>query len=1294
MSSANDLVAKLRLEAEADTSAIDKAVAANKALGQSGQQAAQGLGAAAAASQKLDQSASQAAAAAAREAAGLRLVHDADRQATAARTASTAAAGQAAAATARQAAGLTGLAGVARGAGTAMVGMAASFAGATIAGAALGVGAAALAVAANVLREEWNRAAQGMQDARDVLQQLQADGREAALLVGHLADETGRSASQADAAAGAYGRQALAAQLLNQKLREMNKLQLVDYVIKAEEDLKNIKTALRDNGPGSRFRTDKTEAANNARADLLKGLGFNGFGDATGAGRTEDQAIARARANTSSLSAEQKRLLNEFNRADATFGGVAAAARAKQQQIDAANRILNGQDDGVTLVDEVVIEAPRPKKTTAKGSSGGRQPAKTDAQRDAERRLDAARQMQVAARLETQALIERAAAAAQGEAALEALSVKEAGLQVLQRQGVMSLGELTGKVREETAAAIAAAEARERQAIATEKAERVGGALRDLDRSIAAEQRRATAIAGGTTALIAYGQAEQVRQNIERVGTTLLPAQVAELERKERLLLQIQAANDNADYYRAQAEELRLLQMTNDERDLEERKLRIINELKREGLEITEAEAEARALVEQGAYQNAEAIAGLKEDLRRAFIETGELSFDSVADYAGRKLREAVYDALLAEPIEVIIKAVVGNISGLAGQIGGGSGGLASLLGTSVLGSTLGATLSSAMIGNSIGKSMGLGSGKGGADAALSLGGAALGSAFAGTTLASSAASFVGTGLTSMGMGAGLASGITGLLGSAAVLGPLAAIAGLALGTLFKDDKRPYARADIGISGGAFSVTGGQQLDGGPLSEMEQAAAQITQSLNAAADLFKLDLSKVSNLPTSIGYVKGKNLGNLSEGYFGGDGGGFSTGAQFEGYSSAQALAADIVKATIIRAIDAGASDLSAAEQRVVKEAASLEDAANAIAAGRSIVESIDDAMLQLTNPAAFERKQALDAIEASYQALKTQAQELIAAGLVTGDVLGQLAELKDLQVAEALYQLAESANAAAGALGLGGTFQKSITDRILQLTDPAAFKVQELDATFSVKREQAGILIAAGLLSEDVYAQLDELQRLELSASLGEFSSAVDSAASSVERISNALVDWLAEMRLSPSAELSPAEERRVAKEQYDQALLAARGGDEDAKGDLTNFADRLLDADREATSSAQQRLALYQEIMNQVEGLAGVTQTVWGASAAVVSVTPPQNFVDLLNAQTASLSAANDQTLQALSSQLQATQSQTLQAVTELQSSGGGSAEALQAIAEALSAQASATDAMVREFNLLAAYLRQRSG
>lgn len=899
---------------------------------------------------------------------------------------------------------------------------------------------------------------------------------------------------------------------------------------------------------------------------------------AEGLGQVADQELYRAEQLYDRLLAKNNELQQLGSGRSRGVGGERA-------------RLAREEAQGLADASAVVATA-----NTAVADSSDKRKRKSDEVREAERRLARASELQAKIVLDTDLLKERAQAAGQGEAAIEALRVREAGLQAVQQLGVTSLKELSGAQLEAARAVMTAAEANERQAIATEKAERVASTVQQLDRRIASERARTVAITGGTKAAVEFAKAEAVRLEIERTGANLTAEQIALIREKVELLSQLEAVSDNAEMERRQREELELLRLTSREREIELRTRELAIALQREQVDLTEAEARARAGIVAMQQVDAEArareIGNLREELRRAFIESGELGFDQVGDYVERRLRQAVYDALLAKPIDILINATVGSLDGLTGMNGQG-GLLGSILGAGVpgLGGSVGSLLGSAALGTTLGKSMGLGTGKSGTDALLGLGGSILGSSMAAGGALGGIGSAIGMtafqGSLGLGASVGMAGGLASMLGSAAVLGPLGAIALLGAGTLFKDDKRPYARSDIGVVDGQFAVTGGQALDKGPLDKTNQAASAIAESLNAAADLFKLDLTKIgSGNLASFGYVEGKNTGALGQGYFGGGGGGFS-GAEFSGSKDPEKLAADIVKATILKAIEAGASDLSEAEKNVVRQAADLEEAANKIAASRSITQTIDDAIMQIVDPAKFERQQALDAIEANYQAMKAQATELIAAGLATGDILTKLDELRQLQIDAALKRLGQAADDAAGKLKQGTDFRAEINESILKIVDPAAYQLargtREITAAIEDMRERAQGLIATGAVGPEVLGQIEALRQLQL----GELAREVAQSTDAFAQNRKALRAWLDGLNGSASAELSPQAARDAALADYQAMLKRARKGDADALGSITGYADRLLSADRNATDSAQDRLALYNRVRAEVEGL-----------------------------------------------------------------------------------------------------------
>lgn len=648
----------------------------------------------------------------------------------------------------------------------------------------------------------------------------------------------------------------------------------------------------------------------------------------------------------------------------------------------------------------------------------------------ADERIERAAGFRRAAEADTAALVRKGEAALRGQAALEALRISEAGLEVLSQARVESLDQLNGKEREAVAAAVASAEARERQAIATEKAEAAGRSIEELDRQIATEERRQAVVGRGVEAEVAYARAEFVRQEVERAGLRVTDEAARAIIDKANALFRLQAISDGSQAAADAERELRLMRLSNRERELAVRAETILAELAATKSELSEQDraalADRRAQAELEAEETAAAIGRITTSLRDGFVKDGKLGMDQVGDYAEERLRAAVYDAFLAEPIRIFVEATVDIANDLAKQIFGGSaakGFLDDLLGgVGGLGNLLGST----GIGMALGGSMGLSSGNQLADLGWAAGGSALGG-WAGSAMASYAAGpLASLGLASSGS---MLAGIAGAL--APVMGPLGALAGLAIGSLFKDEKRPYTRADIVAKDGEWTVAGTEAADGASKDIADQLGKAITESLNAASGLFGIDVSKLEGLYTTAGYVTGGNYKALGgEGYFGGDikgavdyynqlsndkkGTTLGAGVSFDQIGSAEDLAEAVVKETILRAIAAGASDLSAAEAQLVAASDSLEEAIGLIQTARGFGESLDEMLLELLDPAAFEKKKALDAVEATYQALKAEAEKMIGAGLLSADVLEKIEKLRDLQLDAALKDL----EGAAGATG------------------------------------------------------------------------------------------------------------------------------------------------------------------------------------------------------------------------------------------------------------------------------------
>ena len=888
----------------------------------------------------------------------------------------------------------------------------------------------------------------------------------------------------------------------------------------------------------------------------------------------------------------------------------------------------------------------------------------------ANERIEKAIGLQKSAEADSAALRARSAAAIEGEAALEALQVKEAGLEALQQLGVDTLDQLTGATLDHAKAAVAAAEAKEKQSIATAKAERVAAQIRDLTQRTTSELEYAKAVAGGTEALVAYQRKEFERQEIERAGKTLTDDQVAAIRAKADALFAARAAADSADLTQRQAEELRLAQMTNSQRAIEERFLQRKSLLLAEHADWTKEEVEARAralaLADEAAAQDAKAKGDLKEGLKQAFIESGHLGFEDVGDFVERRLREAVYNALLAQPIDILINAVVGSMSGAGALQGGGLGQLGGATGLGSLftsaGQLAGLTTSATKLATNVLSKLGVSNASGlGSIAGGAIGGAGTG------MLVSSVAGMLGM---KQSKGNQIGGTIGGAIGSfipipgGAIIG---SIAGNLIGGLIGGKESNHAAvASLDSKGNVVSMGGAKRTD-----ETTAAATQIAQAVQTIQAALEAGGATLSTTVSQI------DIGTRDKTHLN-----FSNGQSIDTAVGDVAAAIDTATKAILAGAKWGSEAQTAYAQKLLAAGATIDQVIATMSAASGFAGSIDDAIEQITDPAAYAKKQALAAIDSNYQALKKQAQELIAAGLATEDVLGKIEKLKDLQTDEALKRLGAAADGAAGSIaGLDpAAFQKSVSDGIAQLKDPTGFErskaLSNIDASIAAMKTQAAGLVASGKLGAEIFTQLDTLRDLQVADSIkklgdaasdtakalkeaadaqkaaNDFSGSIDDAilqltdpvAAQIQQINrdyNAKVDqaktmiaagtlgadvldklanlrdlqiddvmngltdavedatdvfgdarprlqaWLDSLGVGSNSPLNAGEQRQAAMASYERVLERARAGDADALSQITGMADQLLSADRTATSSASDRLALYNKVQGDIQGL-----------------------------------------------------------------------------------------------------------
>ena len=255
-----------------------------------------------------------------------------------------------------------------------------------------------------------------------------------------------------------------------------------------------------------------------------------------------------------------------------------------------------------------------------------------------------------------------------------------------------------------------------------------------------------------------------------------------------------------------------------------------------------------------------------------------------------------------------------------------------------------------------------------------------------------------------------------------------------------------------------------------------------------------------------------------------------------------------------------------------------------------------------MQDPTGFERSKALSDIDANINDMKNQAAGLVASGKLSTEIFAQLDTLRDLQVADSITKLGNAASDTAKALKDAADAQKaasdfagSIDDAILELTDPVAAQIEKINREYNAKIDQAKTMIAAGTLGADVLDKLANLRDLQIDDVMNGLTDAVEDATDVFADARPRLQAWLDGLGVGSNSPLSAGEQRQSAMASYERVLERARAGDADALSQITGMADQLLSSDRTATSSASDRLALYNKVQGDIQGLIATN----GASA-----------------------------------------------------------------------------------------------
>lgn len=882
--------------------------------------------------------------------------------------------------------------------GAALKSMAASAAGLLV---TIGPIAAAVGAVVGVfvlMSQEAKRAQEALDAAGESLKRVQDDARDLTRMATSLATATTDTASAADRAADAYERQALQAAFLAGKLRELNAVQLIGEIDASEKRLKKLADVNGDRGLLATFRTSPNEGYTNARNALLKELGFTYMGDATGQSRAPDDVITQARRNPMAFSPDVRKALNAFNRAEVKRTAQDSAYEAERQylaRLYAEANPANAQQP--TLLEEVEITAPRRR--------GGGARARFD---QSDQAIEQATRAELQARMALTANIAEVARLKLQEVDAELAIQKERTARSLHEKSITGAAAATvNALNEQAAASKRTAVERERVAALSQQELAFRGSINaDLDRAgqaqaaLARDASEANRIAAASLArrqaLETAALAEDQRAAVER-------GQITGWKALERALAQ-KIAQEAERTLAAEEARRRLVVETADAQrsELEVRGAAL------EAQQMLMRSDYARSAVGQELLQIEQSIARL--EAQRAIDLTRQGSRDrSIAEQrysallrvqeAERELAER--DVRLANAITEAANAVYGFKSAIrrhdwARVFDSFVGGLETIL-TSFRLNGLGGGLmaagsaAGALIGGRTGNAIGTGLGIAGL-------GMAAGSWLGGGALAAG----VANGIVGLGGSAALAGGIgSALMGPiAAALGPI----GLAAGAL-------YAAAKIFNIGGKPSNQGaGYDLVTGAISgksrdsETESAARTAGDAIKGIQDAIKA--AGIGLTDSITGLVIGTR--DQTQIYT-------ASGKTLRSAVGDSGAAVD----TAMRALLESADYVSEAQEKLVKSALAAGkgfDAVQEILAkyetAQGISAGIADEILRLKDPEAYDVKAVRDDIEAQRKAYA----QLTADGYLTADQLAkineQLATLEGLKLDEVFARYAETAAA------------------------------------------------------------------------------------------------------------------------------------------------------------------------------------------------------------------------------------------------------------------------------------------
>lgn len=614
---------------------------------------------------------------------------------------------------------------------------------------------------------------------------------------------------------------------------------------------------------------------------------------------------------------------------------------------------------------------------------------------------------------------------AQSEAEVEGKKTLE-NLRLAQQFGVTSISEIgeayratleeAGLLTEETAAygdqLQAQAQAAYNAAAAAidlntqlERQQRLNAAILDQRRRTDDLVQYAAALRGGAAALDAYNRQKRIQAQLDAEGPA--PTMVGRILQPLMASLRVSREDEagyTAEYEKRSAEmreQLRMSELTTREREVEVEAMELAAAAGR-SLANEADRAAAKMLI---AGREAAAMATtVKDSIRQGFIESGELSFDSLKEALAKSIRQTLYDELVAKPVDLVVKAVLefqqkgmdAILAYIKKALGGDEGG---------------------SIFDALGKFFGEGGKFGNFMSQFGATGSKIAGAIQGVAAIAPQlyAAYEANKMIVSGLGnlIGLSDAKQANADKAASFGagPLGAL----LYGMFADTKRALALTAVQVIDGRFKALGSKAYDGGPLEEIDAAGKQLASALNKLTRAFDLSLQNVEGLYAVFGWTAGENTKSLGgEGFFGGmlkewqsiqgksldqiKGSALGRGIDFSQVKDAETALDKIMREVIIKIGAAQDIPFTEAEKALIRAADSLEEAAATLKAARNVETDIQRALLQYTNPREF----AVQNLRDSQLERRQGILDLVDQGLITEDRLpGIETMLRELEAAE-----------------------------------------------------------------------------------------------------------------------------------------------------------------------------------------------------------------------------------------------------------------------------------------------------